>query len=305
MNGLSLRPLSAGEVLDQAFHLYRAHFRRLVLVSVSCYAPAMIVSSLLLRGAPQPTSGQDLALGIWYLFGSLVALVFVGVCWSALAKVCDGVVQGSEVTVGGAVRTGARLVPRLILLGILSFILMIAAMIPAMLVMIVFDVIGTLVGLGRGPETAVLGILSIIGFIAGGIVGLAWWLPMQLMSVPAIVGEGVGAARALIRANGLAKGARVRTTGIGLLAWFIMLLPILGMGFILGVSSPFAFGSVTSGASVAQIYVRQILIWVANILTVPFIMSVMVILYYERRVRVEGYDVEMASAALGVEVSEA
>lgn len=297
MNGLPLRPLSVGEVLDQSFQVYRAHFGRLLLIGVLCYLPVMILLGTVTGQTVQPVSDPSAIFTPAYFVSLIITYMIMGAYWAALAVVCDGVVQGTDVTVGHALRKGLVLVPRLILLGILASLLMVPAMIPA----VVLGVIAAVAA--PAGHSLVLGIVYFVAIGVGVIIGLVWWLPMQFMSLPAVIGEDAGAAQALSRSNALAKTGRARITAVGFLAWFIMMLPFLGAGVFLGLGG--LTGTAQAGVGGVQYYIHQIVIGGLSALTAPFLVSVMVITYYERRVRREGYDVEMASAALSAEASQA
>lgn len=289
MNGLSLRPLSIGEVLDRAFQIYRGRFPRLILVAVVCYAPMGILAAALNVGASPAAANPSTAAAWGFLLGLLV-LVGMAICWTALAKVCDGTVVGEDVGLGRAVGTGLRLLPRMILFGILAWILSMGAMIPAVLVGVVLAVI---VPKAAG---AVVMIVAGLGFVASAVLGLVWVTPILLMGLPAVVGERMGALAALKRANELGRGARLRTTALALVAYVIMVLPVLALYALVGMGGAFTGHGIAAGTP--QVYVVQVVGWGVGALTVPFYVAVMVMAYYERRVRSEGYDVEMASEAL-------
>jgi hypothetical protein len=47
-----------------------------------------------------------------------------------------------------------------------------------------------------------------------------------------------------------------------------------------------------------QLYIQHVSTTLVNALTTPYVVGVLVLLYYDRRVRREGYYVELAAAAL-------
>lgn len=293
MNGFSLRPLSIGEVLDRAFQIYRGRFPRLILVAAVCSAPTAIVIEVLREGVPPGTTQFSASAT-----SGLVAIAFVwilgtAITWTALAKVCNGTVVGEDVRIGRAVVTGLRLLPRIVLLGILAWLLCMVAVIPAF----IGAAIPGLVFSKAGGSLSVVGdIIMAVGFVAGMVLSIVWLTPIFLMSLPAVVGENVGAIGALNRANELGKGARMRTTALALVAGLIMLLPVMAFYALVGMGAAFTGHGI--GPGTPQMYVLQVVGWGIGALTAPFYVAVMVMTYYERRVRREGYDVEMASEAL-------
>ncbi len=297
MNELELRPLSAGEVLDQAFRLYRGNFSRLVLVGIVCYAPMALLYAM--SGTSFQVVEPGPSWSVLTVVLGLVSILFGMASWGALTSVTVAAVEGSDVPLGRALLNGIALLPRLILLGILSYLLMAGCFIPAALVGGVGAAIGAFSGAGGGSvvSTIVLGVV-VTGVV---VVTFIWWIALTVLSLPAMVGERIGALASLKRGNELAKGARLRLTGLGILGWLITALPTLGLYMVLGLGSTlFHPGAVTS-LSAGRLFLQQIVGVSVGALTLPYFIALLVLLYYERRVRREGYDVEVAAAALSTE----
>ena len=116
--------------------------------------------------------------------------------------------------------------------------------------------------------------------------------------VPAVIVEGAGPVEAIARSLKLAQGALPRITGLMVVTLIITYLPILAVLAVTGgfaqALDPAAAGAANAGALVAQ----QLLTWLISVLTTPFMTSVLVVLYYDRRVRAEALDVRMVAERL-------
>lgn len=295
MTGIPLRPMSGGELLDRAFQLYRSRFPTLLLIGIAFYAPLALLFAEGEGAGTETTAawtGQMVAL---FLLAAVVAMA----CTAALARVADGAVGGRDITTGTGLASGLKLVPRLILLLILAYLLFIGAMIPGLIVLAFLAGASSVIPAGAGAVAlAVVGGLFDLGVFAAGVI---WWSGIGMLSLPAMVAENLGPLNALKRAGTLAKGRRIRITGLGLLAWLIVVLPTMGLSFMLGLGSALLHPELAQTMSAGRLYLQQIVGLATGALTMPYLITVLVLLYYDGRVRREGYDVEMAVTALAGE----
>ena len=110
--------------------------------------------------------------------------------------------------------------------------------------------------------------------------------------------EHKGVLAVLKRGYQLTKGARLRVLGITLLAWAIALLPSLAVTVVPSmVSTLRGTGIAATGTGPWTNLFFVIKLAIAALAT-PFMVGCSVLAYYDRRVRLEGLDVELASAAL-------
>lgn len=298
MSQLELRPLSSGELLDQAFRLYRGNFARLVLVGIVCYAPMALLYAL--AGTSAGLGAQSPSTMRTSVVLAVISVVFAAASWGALTTVAVGVVEDAPVGLGKALLEGIILLPRLLLLGILCYLLLFGGMIPAMVVG------GVTAGSGifNASGAAHVVVAIVVGIVLATIVvaGIVWWMSLTVLSLPAMVGERLGALASLKRANELAKGARVKSTALGFLGWLIALLPTLGFYIVLGLGSVITHPGAVTSVSASRVFLQQIVGITVGAVTFPYFIALTVLMYYERRVRREGYDVEVAAAALSTEV---
>ncbi|MGE5925932.1 MAG: glycerophosphoryl diester phosphodiesterase membrane domain-containing protein [Gemmatimonadota bacterium] len=281
MDAVTLRPLAMGEILDHAFGLFRQLFVPLVVVQV-------ITSSLpLLLNLYSAASASPGALTTFATY--LVAFVLGSLASAATAYIISENYLGRPLDAGDALR---RAVPRmgdvmLLSLGV-GFVVVIAAL-PSLLV------------IGAGSAFAVLGGASGGGASTGGgvvlvLLGLALLaVPFAVFSglsiaTPALVLEDIRAGRAMSRSWQLTKGFRLRIVGLLFVVMVIVLLPMFALGII--------GGMVGSDESRAMAVVFTAVIGVVSLIVTPLLYCVLTLLYYDLRVRKEGYDLEVLASEL-------
>lgn len=152
-------------------------------------------------------------------------------------------------------------------------------------------------GLGRWIPLAVAGGLAWIAVVVGLLFFIVPGLILTAMFFavgPAAVLEGRGPAGSLERSKELSRGGRARVLGVLLVAWLITLAPTMAMWGIGGVG---AF-AVQPGAEL-EVYetwmgLAQVAGPLVSSLTWPFFITVIVLLYFDRRARTEASDLEVA-----------
>lgn len=262
-----LRPLSLGEILDGAFSLYRRHFVTFVATAlipiVAMLLPWMLLLSQL--GSANPTPAAMMAAGGAMLILIPVMIAVSSVAWGALTHEASQAYLGKEVSVRDGLSRGVkRLLP---LFG--------AFFVAAFLIYMGFFLL------------IVPGILLMIMFFAVS---------------QAVVVEGKGPIEALGRSRQLARGAWGRIFGAAFVIFLIAYLPSLALGVGAAMVIPGfmpATGEPNVGAGLIGFYALSSII---SALTMPFIMLGLTLLYYDRRVRTEALDLEIATGELSVAV---
>ena len=281
MNAVTLRPLSMGEILDHAFGLFRQLFVPLVVVQV-------ITASLpLLLNLYAAASGSTSVLGSLGTY--LVAFVLGSLASAATAYIISENYLGRPLGAGDALRRALPRIGDVMLLSLgVGFLVVIAAL-PALLV------------IGAGSAFAVLGGTSgTAGATGGGVIlvllGLALLgIPFAVFSglsiaTPSLVLEHSRAGRAMSRSWQRTKGFRLRIVGLLFVVMVIVLIPMFALGIIGGM-----FGS---GDSRATTVLFTAIIGVVSLIITPLLYCVLTLLYYDLRVRKEGYDLEVLASEL-------
>jgi hypothetical protein len=263
-----LRPLGLGEILDRAFALYRGHFVTLFSTALLGFLPilgfaALFLPALLLIDPEHPDGGVGAmaAMGGAMLVGIPLILAGTVLAWGALTHQLSEAYLGGEVSVRSGFRAAWR---RLLPLTGVSFLALVAMMIGFVLCF-------------------VPGVLAMIVLFA---------------VFPAVVVEGRGPMEAIERSRQLARGAWGPIFLTFLVILLISWVPGMGLWTLMAVGLAVAGATESEGAALGVMVVYQLLSLVVSALTTPFLATGTVLLYYDRRVRSEALDLEMAADAL-------
>lgn len=273
MGSSALRPLRVGEILDAGIKVYLSEARTLMGLTAVIVVPFQILSAAILLSTVS-NSGE----------------------------VPHGFTVGARQTSEHAASLGANAV--LSITGLIIGLLTTAACVKA-----VSDVyldqptsvgtslrfalrrLGSLIWL-----QVVLVVLLTLAFLALVIPGI-WLYAAWSVATPALLIEGYRGSRALNRSFRLVRGRWWATAGVLLVA---TVLTFVVSGVIQGVLVGIAFAS-DSESIVLTVAVVSLAAAVASVLTRPFQAAVTTVLYYDLRVRHEGYDVELLAKQLGIE----
>lgn len=287
-----LRPLSFGDILDGAFTLYRRHFLTLFMTTVIPIVPMALLTGLWMAAA---VAAEDPTLEFFGLFvlATLASILGSPLMMAALTQQFSQAYTGGVVTIGDGFSTGLRrLFP---LIG--SFVLAFGSM---AVVFVVVSLGMTMLASTFSAGAVIGGFLIVILLVVGTIFAFASFFAIPAASVI----EGAGPIAAIRRSWALAKGARSRIIGITIVSWIIIYLPMmgvmllfgLGLGIVGGVGGLEAIDAMVE--STRFIFIQQAISLLSSALTFPFLVAVSVLLYYDRRIRTEGYDLEVAAEAL-------
>ncbi|HST58604.1 MAG TPA: hypothetical protein VLK84_07950 [Longimicrobium sp.] len=291
----ALRPLGFGEILDRAFTLYR-HNLVLFLGTSVLLMMASFVGAMLLIGL-----GAVVMTVMPNLIGFLaMALVFVAamalftIPWGALARQASQAYTGKHTSLGDGTEAGGGAAMTLLGSGIIAGISLGVLMLLVGLVVYFLNLM--VAGLGISSLSVGMGIVSVLGF------GAAFCLVTALYFavVPAVIVEGKGPMEAVTRSLELAQGALPRIAGTMVVALLITYLPQIALGFVTGAFTGLGDPAQVGAQQVIAVLMQQLLSLAITMLTMPFLVNVMVVLYYDRRVRSEALDVQMVTDQLGL-----
>lgn len=292
----ALRPLSFGEILDGAFTLYRRNF---VTFAVTALLPtaAMMIAMLMLGGGfmAAMASGDPGALMGAALGGLLlivpVAVVAMLVMWGGLTHEASQTYTGHPISLGDGLRAGLRYALPLLAAFAVS---MTAAVVAVMAIVFLGGILIAVLG-SMGGAAAVFGSLLMAVLIAAAYLGV---IGLLFAVAPAVIVERAGPLEALERSVTLARGALGRVIGLMLVTIVITYLPMLAVLAVTGGFAQLANPEVLP--STGQLVTQQVLSMGVGILTTPFMVAVIVLLYFDRRVRTEALDVQMMTDSLAV-----
>ncbi|HEX5830087.1 MAG TPA: hypothetical protein VFY16_03835 [Gemmatimonadaceae bacterium] len=144
--------------------------------------------------------------------------------------------------------------------------------------------IGTLLG-GAIMRGLLAGIATLL-LVVPGIIVWVWTFAVSMV----IVIEGAGVGTALSRSRELARGGFGRIFGALILAFLLVMLMLAAVTVAVGM----LLGAIGVGDAVTQATATVLLV-----LVYPFFAIVGTLLYYDARIRREGFDVEMMARELG------
>ena len=310
---IPLRPLGVGEMLDGAFTSIRRNPRAtLGIAALLLTASAVITTTLSLilvhyvGSVTLPTPGEQLttaqATRLLTTMGEVLAptaavsivLAFIvdTVLTGLLTVVIGRSVLGHKITAGEAWRIVR---PRM------AALIGVTLLIPLILIGIwaVYAIVLIILAVAHAPG-ALIGGLAALGAIAA-IVLTIWFVIMFRMAGQAVVLEREGPVRALSRSWRLVRGSFWRVFGITLLAGLIVVITagVLQIPFSLFAAMAGGGNSLlpSTGGNVAGILISAVGGVVAGAVARPISAGVAVLLYVDLRMRREGLDLVLQTAA--------
>ena len=312
---IPLRPLGVGEILDGAFTSIRRNPRAtLGIAALLLTASAVITTTLSLilvhyvGTVNLPTPGQQLtteqASRLLTRMGEVLAptaavslvLAFIvdTVLTGLLTVVIGRSVLGHKITAGEAWRIARPRMAALIGTTLLIPLILIGLWVAYAIVLVILAVL-------HAPG-ALIGGLAVLGAIAG-IILTIWFTIMFRMAAQAVVLEREGPVRALGRSWRLVRGSFWRVLGITLLAGLIVVVTAGVLQIPFSLIGAMAGGGNSllpaTGGNVAGILISAVGGVVAGAVARPISAGVAVLLYVDLRMRREGLDLVLQTAAAG------
>jgi hypothetical protein len=255
----ALRPLGVGDILDEAFRVYRENFGYLVKIGLAAFGPVAVVIALLsgLGALALGAAGVALAAGL----GGILSAVASVIAFNATTYAVDGIRRGRPLPLGQALRQGLGRAPAMVGLGlIVAFAIMLL-------------------------------LITIVGWI--------WLAVLWSLGGTVLLLEGGGITRALSRSRELVRGSWWRVFGILVLIWLISFFISFAIGAVGGLlAGVLTVAGQSAPVEVARAIVQALFNAVAQALSEPFGAAGTVLLYYDLRVRKEGLDLQERAEGL-------
>jgi hypothetical protein len=295
-----------GELLDSAFTLYRRNVWLIIAIAAVAQVPLALIRYLAYQltgvstvtgklqqlSASQLTPDQEvqqfqalLPSAIELLVVLLVVLVLQSlvvqpIATAAMARAVSGSYLDRPVTLADAYRAVLRRLGAVV--GVAGLLLLIAI---GLIAVAGGLLIASVVVLGSGGAGLAIVIVP-VSAVAGLFLYTRW-----LFATPIVILEGVGPVAAMRRSWLLVRGSTMRVFGISIL-----------VGLITGILSAIVTGllSLATGFGDAgvQLVTSQLAALVAAVILQPIAFIVVVLLYYDQRIRREAFDIEMLAATL-------
>jgi hypothetical protein len=264
-----LRPLSVGEVLDAGFSLLRARFWKLMLAVLVPFVPLAILGALVTASTDEhafdPNSTETDTSG-GAVAGTFVSALVQGIALALAIAACFKII--SDAYLGDDTTVGESLrfgAGRIAALVVAYIVLVILLAISAFLLLIPAIFLG-------------------VKFV---------------MTFPAIVFERKGPFAGMGRSWELTSSAWWRTFGT--------LIVIFLLTVVLYFALFFALGAIVGLADVDSEVVFAVLTTIVTILVTavsyPLIASFLTVMYYDMRVRREGFDLQLLARGVGADES--
>jgi Membrane domain of glycerophosphoryl diester phosphodiesterase len=257
-----LRPLSTSELLDRTFHLYRNNF--LIFLGITAI-PQLFILALQLGGAAMLWGRQAIGAGATAVAAGIGSYVAIEVSHAATIMAVSDLNLDRPTSIGSSYSAAKNSLLR---------------------------VIGITLGVG---------IASGIGLILLIVPGIYLFL-MWSLAIPVTVLEGGGLNASTSRSTVLTKGSRGRifviyflilvlTFIVALVLQFVLLLPLGIMMGVIGMHDPTATIALTQALQAVGGFISTSLVG-------PLISIALTLIYYDQRVRKEGFDLQLMMSTL-------
>lgn len=302
---LDLRPLSVGEIFDRAFTLYRRNLWLFVGITAlpAVLALAMtilmqVAQQMMMTDLTAAQSNPELAtsagLTILAMLGGVVviAIIYWVVYMIALGAATYAV---SELYVGRSASVRQSYSGMRGRIGALIVLMLFVGL----RVGIVGVGGGVVLGVGAGVSALIHPVVSGLFVFFGAVVlflGIAFMMLRYGMSVPSLVVEGLSPGDAIRRSIALTKGRLGRVFLLVLCALMITYAAMLVL------QGPFTIGAIVAGPESALGFwlnlAGAVTGTIGTTFTAPFLVIGLALLYYDARIREEGFDLELTLEAL-------
>ncbi len=273
MDPAGLRPLGVGEILDVAIKIYRARFGVLVRAVVVMLGPVFVLSAVIrisvgtgdgLLGVGQPGTTPEIDTHqLWaFVAGTLVIALLAFLASQVATGACFKAVSGAYLDEQPDWRESLRFARSHVRSLLWVSFLLVIFLIPALLACLV----------------------------PGAYLYVVW-----SVAAPVVLLEGAHGRGALKRSRALVKGRFWPTVAtLGLVTILTGIVQAMFLGILAGVGS-------ISGNEVARAVAEAIGQTVSSALTTPLSAAVLTVMYFDLRVRKDGFDLELLARRMGVE----
>jgi len=286
--------MSTGMILDRSFRLYLDNFTLMIALSAILNIPLLVISLVFNASNIDPATLNSATVATILIGGllSILALLIIGpMIAGATTMAISDIYLGNIATAGAVLSAGWRkawtLLKTQLIVGLMFAGLFIATGI------VLGIVTGILLSLGI-PRVAI-GVVIFLGFVAA----IASFVPIFIsysLIAPVVMIEGSKNGRVIRqRSWALVKGNRGKVFLIFLVIVVIQVLVQIGIGFV----SVLGFGP-GNGSIIPSILENLV-----SLLLTPISAIAVTLLYYDFRIRKEGFDLEILSQSMGGPATEA
>ena len=299
-----MRPLSFGEILDVAIKIVTRNALTLFKLVAVIVVPLQILSALILAStSPElsgsqsvfnPSSPSDLTMStddVWRSIAGTAVLIVVNFIGGSLATAACYRAVG-DAYLGGRPGWRESLGYGLRRLHSVAWITFLIALATGGIFIAGFLGIAFVVALDGGALAILILVLGMLALIP-----LVIWLYFSWsVAIPAMLTEDARGTKALGRSFRLVKRRWWPVFGVQLVATVATGI----IASILGVIPEIVLLGDLGDSELAALALRGLSTAIASILTTPFLAAVTVVLYFDLRVRKEGFDLQLLAQQIGV-----
>lgn len=264
------RPRSVTELVDVVMRLFARHYLTFLALTVVIFAPIGLVLALGVAIGMSKAAGAlvllvpaVLALGVWIIVADA----------AVLAAASDAYL-GREIVLGRVLRAATSRAGSILAATLVKILLVGIGFVPMAIGSAIFQQIG-----GFGVFLAVA--MAIVWMIA---------MLVRFFAAPGVVVyEGVGYSRAFDRSRALSKGSVWHIIGA------MLLLGVIIVGIQVTVATVLMLA--------APLRVAEVVSQLAGVFTYPLTGIMTTVLYYDLRIRKEGFDIELAAQSVSAAVA--
>jgi hypothetical protein len=282
--------MTFGMILDRTFGFYSRNFRLLVGVMAAPEILGYLNALLLGRSL---TGGNEAATLLFMPVYVMVNLLAFAVGTGAATVAISGLYLDRGVTVAGVYRESLRKLGAIMGAWVLASLLVSLGIIATMAVGGILFASGVFSGAAGAGAWVLMPLLFLAGVV---------WAVVLLVSysliTPAILLESLSAPQSLKRSRSLTKGGRWPILGLMVLFHAVRLLLLTGLGYLAGRLGGPQVSFLGPGAG--SIYHHLIAAPLSIVLS-PIQAILIVLIYYNQRIRKEGFDLVLLAEALARE----
>jgi hypothetical protein len=303
----SLRPMSAGLVLDRTFQIYRTHFVMLAGIGLPLPAVLLVLQLAFIPLGYPPSSGAAVRnpLLFWskvleyFSAWFLVYMIAQAITGAATVYAVSRLHLGEVVTIGesyrktlprfwSVLRIAWNIFLRFVGAGLVTYIACVA--------LVVGLVALTTVGMGESAKGLYVTVAVILGFmpLIAGIVWMLYLYAKYCLAVPVCLMENMPARPALRRSRFLAEGSLKKIILIYILM-FVLGLTLSTIFWLPGQLYTMLHGS----SYVVTVLLKTTGSFFAGVLAGPISTIAMALIYYDQRIRKEAFDLQRMMETMG------
>jgi len=286
-------------MVDGAIRLYRTHFVTLITISAAILGPIGLIE-LIAAAALGPLDLESLMVveadaslsevfaplvplytvfgltGLLSFFGSVIVQ---GASITALTQAYQGLEPDAQTSLRAGVRRFLPLTGATVLVGIGAASPLIASLLLTMLAVMAAGTVGLLA-------------IVPLGFL--GLLGTVFLVTRWTVAPAAVIAEQRGPLQSMGRSFRLVRGRFWPVLGAVVLAYLLYFVVSQVIGTVISMLS---FADVLGGESISLVpsVIGSILV---SIVSAPFVAAMITIIYFDLRVRKEGYDLELMARDL-------